>query len=78
MMLQFLRKVLRQGVFIILQRIEQCLKHWAQPMNAGLLLGSVTDATRSKSELVAENTFLRQHLVVLQRQTKRPALTPSD
>ncbi len=62
----------------MLQRVEQRLKHWAQPKNAGLLLGAVTDVTRSKSELVAENAFLRQQLIVLQRQTKRPALTPSD
>jgi len=34
------------------------------------------DLTRSKSEeLVLENALLRQQLIVLQRQTKRPALT---
>src|SRR5690606_31040039 len=41
-------------------------------------LGAVMDVTRSKSELMAENTFLRQQLVILRRQTKRPALTPFD
>jgi hypothetical protein len=36
------------------------------------------DMTRSKSELILENAFLRQQLVILQRQAKRPALTPLD
>jgi len=36
------------------------------------------DLTRSKSELMLENALLRQQLIVLQRQTKRPALTWRD
>jgi putative transposase len=42
------------------------------------VLGTLADITRSKSELIAENAFLRQQLIVLQRQTKRPVLTPRD
>jgi putative transposase len=38
----------------------------------------LTDITRSKSELIAEKAFLRQQLIVLHRQTKRPILTPGD
>lgn len=36
------------------------------------------DLTRSKSELLLENMLLRQQLVVLKRQAKRPALTWRD
>jgi putative transposase len=36
------------------------------------------DATRSKHDLIAENAFLRQQLIVLKRQTPRPSLTPKD
>jgi putative transposase len=36
------------------------------------------DLTRSKSELVFENVLLRQQLIVLQRQVKRPILTWRD
>ena len=36
------------------------------------------DLTRSKSELMLENALLRQQLIVLQRQVKRPALTCRD
>jgi hypothetical protein len=43
-----------------------------------LALNTVLDLTRSKSELVLENALLRQQLIVLQRQTKRPKLTWKD
>jgi hypothetical protein len=40
-----------------------------------LLLGKLTDRTRSKSELVAENALICQQLVILRRQVKRRACT---
>lgn len=36
------------------------------------------DATRSKTELMLENAFLRQQFIVLNRQVKRPALKPHE
>lgn len=38
----------------------------------------LADIKRSRSELIVEDAFLRQLLIVLQRQTKRPVLTPRD
>jgi len=43
-----------------------------------LLLGTIADLGRSKSELMAENALLRQQLVILKRQVKRPACTKRD
>jgi putative transposase len=43
-----------------------------------LLLGTLADLARSKSELVAENALLRQQLIILKRQVKRPACTKAD
>ncbi len=40
--------------------------------------GAVRDAVRSRSELVAENAFLRQQLIVLRRSVSRPALGRED
>jgi hypothetical protein len=40
--------------------------------------GTLTDLARSKSELVAENALLRQQLIILCRQIKRPACTKTD
>jgi len=78
MVLQSLRQTLRQRLVFIAQRVEKRFKYWSQPTNAGLLLGTIADLTRNKSELMAENAFLRQQLIVLRRQTKRPVLTSSD
>lgn len=51
---------------------------WTTPAVGGLVAGAVTDLTRSKGALVAENTLLRQQLIVLNRQVARPQLTPLD
>ena len=37
-----------------------------------------TDLAAGKCDLIAENAFLRQQLVVFKRQTPRPSLTPTD
>jgi transposase InsO family protein len=41
-------------------------------------VGVALDLTRSRTQLVLENLLLRQQLIVLQRQVKRPALTWQD
>ena len=51
---------------------------WTKPDTTSLMLGALTDQARSKSELVAENAFLRQQLIILRRQVKRPACTRRD
>jgi transposase InsO family protein len=43
-----------------------------------LLLGTIADLGRSKSELMAGNALLRQQLIVLRRQVKRPACRKAD
>jgi putative transposase len=43
-----------------------------------LLPGTIADLGRSKSELMAENALLRQQLIMLKRQVKRPACTKTD
>jgi len=48
------------------------------PISNSLLLGSAADLARSRSEMMLENALLRQQLVVLQRQIKRPQLTNTD
>jgi len=57
---------------------KSCFIEWTQPSDTSLLLGTVTDLVRSKSELVAENALLRQQLIILRRQDKRTACTKTD
>jgi len=51
---------------------------WTTPDTTSLLLGMLTDLTRIKSELVAENALLRKPLIILRRQVKRPACAKMD
>ena len=52
--------------------------HWTKPLTSSLPLGTLADLDRSKSELIVENAFLRQQLIMLKRQVKRPACTKTD
>src|SRR5256886_11819074 len=51
---------------------------WTRPLTSSLPLQTLADLGRSKSELVAENALLRQQLIILRRQVKRPACTKTD
>jgi putative transposase len=74
------------GILTFFKRLAghgfQMLHHrfvtWTKPDTTSLLQGMLTDFSRSKSELVAENALLRQQLLILRRQVKRPACTRMD
>jgi putative transposase len=51
---------------------------WTKPLTASLLLETLADLNRSKSELIAENALLRHQLIILRRQVKRPTFTRAD
>src|SRR5215467_6207141 len=61
-----------------LQSLHDRLVDWTKPSNTALILGTLTDLSRSKSELVAENALLRKPLIILRRHMKRPACTKTD
>jgi putative transposase len=69
---------LRQIAHTLSQAVTKRLRQWTKPDNHTLAFNAALDLTRSKSELVLENALLRQQLIVLQRQTKRPKLTWKD
>ena len=52
--------------------------HWTKPLSSSLPLGTLADLGRSKSEFIAENALLRQQLIMLKRQVKRPVCTKTD
>jgi len=74
------------GILAFFKRLAghgfQSLHHrfvaWTKPNTTSLLLGTLMDLARSKSELVAENALLRQQVIILRRQVKRPACTKKD
>src|ERR687894_2525930 len=56
----------------------QRLLAFLRPATGTPVGGALGDLARTKAELLAENALLRQQLVVLRRQVKRPTLTPAD
>ncbi len=57
--------------------LKERIKYWTKPASSVLINGILSDLTRSHTELVVENALLRQQLIVLKRQIKRPVLATS-
>ncbi len=74
-MRRFLPGVVKRGVKAIGSRVIDWLREWTRPDNHGLVGGVVADATRSNAELMLENALLRQQLIVVSRQVKRPQMS---
>src|SRR4051794_5725353 len=58
--------------------LQQRLIAATKPAEPGVAAGAVADLVRSRPALIAENTFLRQQLLILRRSVKRPRCTPAD
>lgn len=67
-----------QLIVHLLAALEQVCLHLAQPSRRSITLSTVADLTRSKAELVAKNSLLRQRLIILHRQIEKPRFIPSD
>jgi len=63
---------------LILHIIAQHIQRRAKPSNPSVFTGTILDLTRSRSELMLENAFLRQQLIVLNRQVLRPSCKPLE
>ncbi len=68
----------KQLVYSCFHILQGDFLRWTRPLNTSLLLGTLADLARGKSELVAENALLRQQLIILRRQSKRPVCTKRD
>ena len=72
-------------VITSLLRLKDCLDvihsrfaRWAKPLGTSSTLATLYDLGRSKSQLLTENALLRQQLIILNRQVKRPTFTRTD
>jgi putative transposase len=65
------RRRVRAAATAVVERVKSALREATRPLP--LVTGLVMDLTRSRRELVAENAFLRQQLIVASRKVKRPA-----
>ena len=62
----------------ILHWLHERIKFWTKPASSVLIIGTLVDLTGSRTDLFIENALLRQQLIVLNRQIKRPRLTNPD
>ena len=69
---------IKRLVSICLQSLHYRFVDWTKPASASLVVGTVADLARTKSDLVAENALLRQQLIILRRQVKRPVCAKTD
>ena len=69
---------MKQQIFFSFHTLQARFLAWIKPSSASLLLGTLIDLARGKSELIAENALLRQQLIILRRQIKRPVYRKTD
>ena len=61
-----------------IKRFVDNIKKWSRPANNVLAVGTLSDLKRCRKDLIIENAMLRQQLIMLNRQVKRPQLTRGD
>jgi len=69
---------IKQLIFFSFHTLQERFLRWIKPPTTSLLLGTLTDLARGKSELLAENALLRKQLIILHRQVKRPVYRKTD
>ena len=69
---------IRQRIALFFHALHDGIVRWMKPRSTSLLLGTIADLARGKSELLVENALLRQQLIILRRQVKRPACGKTD
>ncbi len=70
--------LLAQLILRLVSSLQQAFLHLTQPSRYSVVLATAADLTRRRSDLIAENALLRQQLIILHRQVKKPAFTQSD
>jgi len=58
--------------------LQERIRLWTRPATPSVAYGFLSDLTRTYSDLSVENALLRQQLIILNRQVKKPAITNSD
>ena len=69
---------MKQCVSYCFHVFQEHVLRWMKPPTPSLVLGTLADLTRGKAELLAENALLRQQLIILHRQIKRPVYKKTD
>ena len=55
--------------------VERRFRAWTEPASDSMVGGVAVDLVKSKQQVILENAFLRQQVIMLKRQIARPRLT---
>jgi putative transposase len=69
---------IKHRICLSLHALHKHVLCWIKPPTLSLMLGTLAEMTRAKAELIAENALLRQQLIFLHRQSKRPVYCKTD
>jgi len=69
---------IKQHISFCFHTLQEQVLRWMKPPTTSLVVGTLADLTRGKAELLAENALLRQQLIILCRQIKRPVYKKTD
>jgi putative transposase len=69
---------IKHRICLSLHALHKRFLCWIKPPTPSLVLGALADMTRAKAELIAVNALLRQQLIILHRQSKRPVYRKTD
>ncbi len=69
---------LRQRIALCFRTFYSGMVRWMKPRSTSLLLGTIADLAKGKSELLVENAMVRQQLIILRRHVKRPVCRKTD
>ncbi len=58
--------------------LQERIKSWIKPATPVLIIDLFSDLTHSRTDQIVENALLRQQLIILKRQVKRPQLSNLD
>ncbi len=70
--------LIKQRIRSSCRTLQAYFSRWIKPSTTSLVLGTLADMTRGKSELLAENALLRHQLTILRRQVKHPVYLKTD
>jgi len=69
---------IKQRIGFRFHTLQERVLRWTKPPTTSLLLDTLADLARGKSELIAENALLRHQLSILRRQIKQPTYRKVD
>ena len=75
---RYVLPLIKQRVSFCFHALQEHVLRWMKPPTTSLVLGTLADLSRSKAELLAENALLREQLIILRRQIKRPTYRKAD